>query len=213
MRMFMLSLPQEFVTPIISATSVIIGSVIGGICTWITAKHSIRKSTEVENKIVEENRKYDEVKILESFRQNVNIIRLDISNAVFQSIRNIKKIEEKNYINKYPIPLNKEYSKVISCLNKKFTLKELSYIYQLYAIIEILNNHIGEIDITIKDNLKYNLIKEDCELVLKKIYGEKYKEVFNWNIDNMTYEEIYNNTVIKEGYKKVLKKLDDIASL
>ncbi|EDS77676.1 conserved hypothetical protein [Clostridium botulinum C str. Eklund] len=213
MWMFMLSLPQEFVTPIISATSVIIGSLIGGICTWITARHSIKKSTEVENKIVEENIKYDEIKRLESFRQNVNIIRLDISNAVFQSIRNIKKIEEKNYINKYPIPLNKEYSKVISCLNKKFTLKELSYIYQLYAIIEILNNHIGEIDITIKDNLKYNLIKEDCELILKKIYGEKYKEVFNWNIDNMTYEEIYNNNVIKEGYKKVLKKLDDISSL
>ncbi|KEH95418.1 hypothetical protein Z962_08830 [Clostridium botulinum C/D str. BKT12695] len=206
-------MPQEFVTPIISATSVIIGSLIGGICTWITARHSIKKSTEVENKIVEENIKYDEIKRLESFRQNVNIIRLDISNAVFQSIRNIKKIEEKNYINKYPIPLNKEYSKVISCLNKKFTLKELSYIYQLYAIIEILNNHIGEIDITIKDNLKYNLIKEDCELILKKIYGEKYKEVFNWNIDNMTYEEIYNNNVIKEGYKKVLKKLDDISSL
>ncbi|WP_085829108.1 hypothetical protein [Clostridium massiliodielmoense] len=213
MWMFMLSLPQEFVTPIISATSVIIGSLIGGICTWITARHSIKKSTEVENKIVEENIKYDEIKRLESFRQNVNIIRLDISNAVFQSIRNIKKIEQKNYINKYPIPLNKEYSKVISCLNKKFTLKELSYIYQLYAIIEILNNHIGEIDITIKDNLKYNLIKEDCELILKKIYGEKYKEVFNWNIDNMTYEEIYNNNVIKEGYKKVLKKLDDISSL
>src|SRR3712207_8489672 len=51
----------------------------------------------------------------------------------------------------------------ISCLNKKFTLKELSYIYQLYAIIEIFNNHIGEIDVTVRDDLKYNLIKKDCE--------------------------------------------------
>ncbi|KGN01147.1 hypothetical protein Z969_08650 [Clostridium novyi A str. 4570] len=209
----LINLPQEFVTPIISATSVIIGSLIGGICTWITAKHSIKKSTEVENKIIEENRKYDEIKEEENFKQNVNIIRLDISNAIFQSIRNIKKIEDKNYINKYPIPLNREYAKVIACLNKKFTLKELSYIYQLYAIIEIFNNHIGEIDITVREDLKYNLIKKDCELILRKIYGDRYSEVLKWNIDDMTYVDVYNNDIIKEGYKNILKKLDSICSL
>ncbi|NFL03876.1 hypothetical protein FDB08_11720, partial [Clostridium botulinum] len=83
----MFSIPQEFITPIISATSVIIGSLIGGICSWITAKHSMKKSMEIQSKTVKDNRRYDQIERINNICQNVNIIRLDVCTAIFQSIR------------------------------------------------------------------------------------------------------------------------------
>ncbi|AEB76644.1 hypothetical protein [Clostridium botulinum] len=207
----MFSIPQEFITPIISATSVIIGSLIGGICSWITAKHSMKKSMEIQSKTVKDNRRYDQIERINNICQNVNIIRLDVCTAIFQSIRNIKEIKEKNYINRYPIPINKDYSKVLSCLNKKFDLKELSYIYELYGIIEILNKDLKEFDDS-KFN-KYDLIKHDCELLLKKIYGENYINIQEIDIDKITYKELYDNNIIKEGYKRVFRKLEQISNV
>ncbi|WP_223366448.1 MULTISPECIES: hypothetical protein [Clostridium] len=204
-------IPQEFITPIISATSVIVGSLIGGICSWITAKHSMKKSIEIQSKTVKDNRRYEQIERMNNICQNVNIIRLDICTAVFQSIRNIKEIKEKKYIYRYPIPINKDYPKVLSCLNKKFDLKELSYIYELYGIIEILNKDLKEFDHS-KFN-KYDLIKNDCELLLQKIYGENYINIQEIDIDDITYKELYDNNMIKEGYRKVLEKLEQIINL
>ncbi|EGO87741.1 hypothetical protein CBCST_09836, partial [Clostridium botulinum C str. Stockholm] len=117
----------------------------------------------------------------------------------------------KKYIYRYPIPINKDYPKVLSCLNKKFDLKELSYIYELYGIIEILNKDLKEFDHS-KFN-KYDLIKNDCELLLQKIYGENYINIQEIDIDDITYKELYDNNMIKEGYRKVLEKLEQIINL
>ncbi|MBE6044830.1 MAG: hypothetical protein E7216_11450 [Clostridium thermopalmarium] len=197
---------QEFITPIISATAVIIGSIIGATCTWITTNHSTIKTIEVENKIVEENRKNEELEKLLKFCENINIIRLDICNSLFQSIRTLKDFHEGNFENRYPISINRDYSRVVASLTGKFDLKELSYIYQVYGIIETLNKHISELGFNDKNG--YELIKMDCELLLKKFYGENYKKIIELDIDKICYEELYNNEFMKKGYRHILKKLD-----
>lgn len=197
---------QEFITPIISATAVICGSLIGATCTWLTTKHSTGKSIEVENKIVEDNRKREEIEKLLKFCQNVNIIRLDICTAIFQSIRTLKELKDESFTNRYPIPVNKDYSRVVASLTGKFDLKELSYIYQVYGIIETLNKHINELRFDDKEG--YSLIRMDCQLLLKKLYGENYNKTIELDINNISYEELYNNEFIKKGYRDVLKKLD-----
>ncbi|MFU0825007.1 hypothetical protein [Clostridium sp.] len=197
---------QEFITPIISATAVIVGSLIGATCTWITTNHSTIKSIEVENKIVEENRKNEELEKLLKFCENINIIRLDICNSLFQSIRTLKDFHKGNFESRYPISINRDYSRVVASLTGKFDLKELSYIYQLYGIIETLNKHVNELRFNDKDG--YELIKMDCELLLRKFYGDNYKNIIEVDIDRICYEELYDNEFIKKGYRDVLRKLD-----
>lgn len=198
---------QEFITPIISATAVIVGSLIGAMCTWITTNHSTIKSIEVENKIVEDGRKHEEMEKLLKLCENINIIRLDICTSLFQSIRTLKQLNSEDFINRYPIPINRDYSRVVASLTGKFGLKELSYIYQAYGIIETLNKHINELRFNDKEG--YDLIRMDCELLLRKFYGVNCKKVVEMDIDKISYENLYNNNFMKEGYKKVLKKLDE----
>ena len=52
----------------------------------------------------------------------------------------LKEFDYKNKISIYPIPMNSNYARAIVALAKEFSLKEMSYIYQLYGIIEKLNN-------------------------------------------------------------------------
>lgn len=197
---------QEFITPIISASAVIAGSLIGALCTWITTNHSTLKSIEVENKIVEDNRRHEEIEKLLKFCSNINIIRLDICTALFQSIRTLREFSIEEFTNRYPIPVNRDYSRVVASLTGKFDLKELSYIYQAYGIIETLNKHINELKFDDKEG--YDLIRMDCELLLKKFYGTNYEKIVEIDIDKVSYEELYNNELMKDGYKSVLKKLD-----
>ncbi|QGU94834.1 hypothetical protein GOM49_06740 [Clostridium bovifaecis] len=197
---------QEFITPIISATAVIVGSLIGAMCTWITTNHSTIKSIEVENKIVEDSRRHEEIEKLLKLCENINIIRLDICTSLFQSIRTLKYFNNNYFTNRYPIPINRDYSRVVASLTGKFDLKELSYIYQVYGIIETLNKHISEI--RFEDKEEYNLIRMDCELLLKKFYGVNFRKVIEVDIDKVSYENLYNNKFMKDGYREVLKKLD-----
>nr|WP_272507459.1 hypothetical protein [Clostridium aestuarii] len=202
---------EQFIIPIISASAIILGSLIGALCSWLTTKYCTYKNIEVENKIVEDNRKYEKEDKINKFYENVNIIRLDICTAMFQSIRTLKCFDQKKIINKYPIPINKEYSKMVAALSSEFDLKEMSYIYQLYGIIEVLNEHIKDLSYGDKDGC--NLIKKDCELFLKKLYGENYPRILNYDIDKLSYKELYNNEFIKIGYKNTLKKLDEIVCI
>lgn len=197
---------QEFITPIISATAVIMGSLIGATCTWITTNHSTVKTIEVENKIVEDSRKHKETEKNLKLCENINIIRLDICNSIFQSIRTLNHFDSRDFTNRYPIPINKDYSRVVSSLTGKFNLKELSYIYQLYGILETVNKHINELKFDDKEG--YDLVRLDCELLLSKIYGTNYKDILQLDIDKISYKELYNNDFIKIGYKNVLSKLD-----
>lgn len=204
------SIQQEFITPIISATAVIAGSLIGAACSWFTTNYSMKKTIEVQNKVIEDNKRDQELEKSLKLCENVNIIRLDICNAIFQSIRILKHLYNKDYTKRYPIPINRDYSRVISSLTGKFNLKELSYIYQLYGILESLNKHINELKFNDMDGC--NLVTTDCELLLHKLYGSYYKKVLELNIDRISYVELYNNEFIKEGYKRVLKKLDENAN-
>lgn len=206
---FLASIRQEFITPIISATAVIAGSLIGAACSWFTTNYSMNKTIEVQNKVIEDNKRDQELEKSLKLCENVNIIRLDICNAIFQSIRILRHLYNKDYNKRYPIPINKDYSRVISSLTGKFNLKELSYIYQLYGILESLNKHINELKFNDIDGC--NLVAIDCELLLHKLYGSYYKKVLELDIDNISYIELYNNEFIKEGYRSVLKKLDDNA--
>ncbi|KOA21506.1 hypothetical protein CLHOM_01770 [Clostridium homopropionicum DSM 5847] len=205
--MCLFDIPDKFITPMISATAVIIGSLIGATCSWITMKHSIKENMNVENKIVEDNRKYEEIQKMSKICENINIIRLDICTAIFQSIRNLNDFSKENYLSMNPILLNRDYSKIVASLTNRFDLKEMSYIYQLYGIIEIINEHIK--NYKLNDNNSYNLIIRDCELLLHKIYGDNYKSILKMDIDKIKYEQLYDNQIIKIGYKKILKKLDE----
>ncbi|MCD3328070.1 hypothetical protein G8V02_14520, partial [Clostridium botulinum D/C] len=50
-------------------------------------------------------------------------------------------------------------------------------------------------------------------LLLKKIYGENYINIQKIDIDKITYKELYDNNIIKEGYKRVFGKLEQISNV
>ncbi|MCY6369113.1 hypothetical protein [Clostridium ganghwense] len=194
--MFLLQIiPEKYISTIFSTAAIITGSLVGGLCSWIITKHSTK-----------DNRRYDYNEKINKICENINIIRLDICNAIFQSIRTLKYFNNENSVNKYPIPINKDYSKVVASLTNKFELKEMSYIYQLYGIIETLNTHIK--DLHYDDKQGCELIKQDCELFLKKLYGENFIKIIEIDIEETTYQELYDNELIKIDYREVLKKLD-----
>lgn len=204
------NLPQHLITPLISFISIILGAIIGGIFGWFTTKKSTDRNIEVQNKIVEDNRKYQENVRKKRSRQYANIIRLDLCTAIFQSIRLLKSFNDKNSVDMYPIPMDSEYSSGVAYLKNEFDLKELSYIYQLYGIIEKLNRDTNEFNYC--DNNSYNLVKIDCTMLLKKLYGENLKKAINIDIDTITYKQLYENDIIKTGYRNILAKLDEICS-
>ncbi|AWI06087.1 hypothetical protein [Clostridium drakei] len=204
------SLPQHLITPVISFISIILGAIIGGVFGWVTTKKSTDRNIEVQNKIVEDNRKYQESIREKRSRQYANIIRLDLCTAIFQSIRLLKSFNDKNGVDMYPIPMDSEYSSGVAYLKNEFDLKELSYIYQLYGIIEKLNRDTNEFNYY--DNNSYNSVKIDCTMLLKKLYGENLEKVVNMDIDSVTYKQLYENEIVKKGYRNILSKLDEICS-
>ncbi len=204
------NLPEHLLTPIISSIAIILGTVIGGVFSWIITKKSTDRSIAVQNKIVEDNRRYSERARMKRNYEYANIIRLDICTALFQCIRLLKGFEEKGDIDMYPIPMDSEYSSGIAYLKNEFDLKELSYIYQLYGIIEKLNRDTNNLNYY--NNKDYNLIKIDCSMFLKKLYGDNFEKIIEVNIETISYKELYYNEIIKTGYWKVLKKLDEICS-
>ncbi len=195
------------ITSIISATSIILGSLVGALCSWIINKNINEKRIKEDYKIIEVNRKYDKICKEKELCNNANIIRLDIITAIFQSIRSLQnKDKEKNYL--YLMPLNKEYSLVVVSLSDKYTLQELSLIYQLYGIIEKVNRDIQVWKVG--DNRAYDKVLKGFKSILYKLYKDNYESILKVNPDMISYEELYNNQYINDDYKEVLKKLDDL---
>lgn len=201
-----------FLREMISATAIIGGTLIGAVCSYLIAKSTTNKSTKVQNEIFNESRKLEENIRRKNTCQYANILQLDICTAIFQSIRSIRNIESIEF-NKYPIyiPVNTQYSKAIAFLTDDFNLREMSYLYQLYGIIEKINYDIKNLDYrNIKD---YESIKIDYEIFLEKLYGKNIEAILKLDIDNgITYEELISNNFIKDGYKIVLQKLNKICS-
>jgi len=200
-------IPDNLINPVISSVSIIIGAILGGIFSWIINKNSTGRAIETQSKIEKDKREYQEQNKALRLSVNATIIRLDICTSLFQSLRMLKEFDEKNKINIYPIPMNYNYTEAIASLERILTLKEMSYIYQLYVIIEKLHN----------DTKRYHnvekhffLIKEDYEMFIKKLYGKNFLKALDFDIDKVSYENLYDNEIIKEGYRNVLIKLDDI---
>ena len=194
----------------ISATAIITGSILGGVCSWIVTKKSLCKNEEIQNRIAEETRKFQKENETEIIKENASIIRLDICTVLFQSIRTLR--DSANYREQlYTIPMNHNYSSAVASLQKNFKLRELSYIYQLYGIIEKLNYDIRNLKYFNDED--YKLIIKDYEILLESLYGDNYKEVLKFNIETISYDELWNNEYVKFGYKNVLDKLNKVCEL
>ena len=203
----LLFIPDNLLNPIISSISIIIGTILGGIFSWFINKNSTAISIKTQSKIEKANREYAEQNKALKLNEYATIIQLDICTTLFQSLRMLKEFDDQNKICIYPIPMNFNYAQAIVALAKDFKLKDISYIYQLYGIIEKLYNDTKGYHY---DEKHYTLIKEDYEMFLKKIYGNNFLRVLEFDIDIVTYEDLYNNEIIKLGYKNVLIKLDNI---
>jgi len=199
------TISTELITPLISATAILLGTLVGGVCSWFVTKKNTTRNIRMQHKLVEDSRKYEEDKKLDKVCQYANIIRLDICTALFQSIRMLKDDKDNKRI-VYPIPINSEYSTAVASLTGFYDIKEMSYIHQLYGIIEKLNNDIMKYSYI--DNELYEAIKNDHKLFIEKLYGINKDKILYVNIDETSYTDLYKNDYIKEGYQKVLTKLD-----
>jgi len=200
-------LKEPVLMTIISATAIITGSILGGMCSWIITKKSLGKNEEIQNKIAEKTIKFQKDKEAEIVKENATIIRLDICTVLFQSVKTLRNSD--NYKEKlYTIPMNHDYSRAVASLQKNFKLRELSYLYQLYGIIEKLNYDIRNLKYFNDED--YKLIIKDYEILLQSLYGDNYKEVLKLNIETVSYEELWDNDYVKLGYKNVLDKLNKV---
>ncbi len=50
----------------------------------------------------------------------------------------------------------------------------------------------------------------DYEILLKKVYGDNYDKILEIDIEKCNYDDLIDNNIIKEGYREVLMKLNDI---
>lgn len=199
-------LSDNLITTLISGSAIIIGSLIGASFSWIINKKITSKSIKEQYKLQEVNREYEESYKIKALCIYANVIRLDICTAIFQSIRSLQNENEMSYM--YILPISKEYQKAVASLSDKYSLKELSYIYQLYGIIEKVNMDVYEWKYGDKKN--YDNIRRGLTDILKKLYGDNYKKIINTDIDELSYEDLYNNDLIKDGFKGVLTMLDNL---
>lgn len=192
---------MPIITSIISAASIILGSLLGAFFSYKINNVMYIKKCAQDKILSREKINYDVSKRLIEISENANIIRLDIATSIFECIRSIKKGDiDIEYIAYFPIYL--DYSKAISSLYNAFSLKEISYIYQLYARIDKLNYDIK--------NHNTKDIKKDIILILNKIYGDNYMKILMVDPDKVSFKELYQNNYIISEYKEILLKLDEI---
>ena len=200
-------MPIPIVTSIISAISIIAGSLIGAYCSWIISKNMHVKEIEDQHKILKENRCYEEKYRVKEVCNNANVIRLDIATSLFQSIRSLQNNDEdKKYL--YLLPINKNYSEAVASLSDEYSLQELSLLYQLYGIIEKVNRDIYSWNST--DNNTYERVRKEFSSILYKIYGNNVEKILKVDADKISYKELYNNQYIRSSYKNLLEKLDEL---
>lgn len=198
-------MPIALVTALISAGGLILGSVIGAICSWFISKFSLNE----QKRIQQENLNYQQQCRCEEKYINANIIRLDFCNAIYQSIRYLQ-MEEKYSFYSF-IPIYKDYHKIVASLCDEYSLRELSYIYQLYGVLEECSKMV---EFYLKSNSLNNIaIRNSYKRVLEKVYGDNYLKILSKNIDDISYKELYSDCLMKEGYRNILKSLDEICNI
>ncbi|WP_297713641.1 hypothetical protein [Clostridium sp.] len=198
-------MPIALVTALISAGGLILGSVIGAICSWFISKFSLNE----QKRIQQENLNYQQQCRCEEKYINANIIRLDFCNAIYQSIRYLQTEEKYSFYSS--IPIYKEYHKIVASLCDEYSLRELSYIYQLYGVLEECSKMV---EFYLKSNSLDNIaIRNSYKMVLEKIYGDNYLKILSKNIDDISYKELYSDCLMKEGYRNILRSLDEICNI
>ena len=198
-------MPIALVTALISAGGVVLGSVIGAICSWFVSKFSLNE----QKRIQKENLNYQQQCKCQEKYINANIIRLDFCNAIYQSIRYLQKEEKYRFYSS--IPIYKEYHKIVASLCSDYSLKELSYIYQLYGVLEECSKMV---EFYWKSGSPDNIaVRNSYKNVLEKIYGDNYLKILSKNIDYISYKELYSDCLMKEGYRNILKSLDEICNI
>lgn len=191
---------------LISGGAIVLGSLVGAILSgWIATK-TTRKNIDNQYRIQEANLQYQERYKIKEVCTCANVVRLDICTAIFQAIRALQNSESISYL--HILPISKEYNKAVASLSDKYSLKELSYIYQLYGIIEKVNCDIYNWDYSKTDNYKF--IISGFKDILYKVFGDNFQMVLNIDIDKLSYEDLYKNELIKQGYSIVLEKLDKL---
>ena len=118
--------------------------------------------------------------------------------------------KEEKYSFYSSIPIYKDYHKIVASLCSEYSLKELSYIYQLYGVLEECYKIVEFYWNGKSENI---IIRNSYRNVLEKIYGENYPKILSQNIDNVSYKELYNDPLMKEGYRKILNSLDEICNM
>ena len=198
-------MPIALVTALISAGGLILGSVIGAICSWFISKFSLNE----QKRIQKENLTYQQQCKCQEKYINASIIRLDFCNAIYQSIRYLQKEEKYSFYSS--IPIYKEYHKIVASLCDEYSLKELSYIYQLYGVLEECSKMV---EFYLKSSSLDKIgVRNSYKNVLEKIYGDNYLKILSKNIDDISYKELYNDCLMKEGYRNILKSLDEICNI
>ena len=198
-------MPIALVTALISAGGLVLGSVIGAICSWFVSKFSLTE----QKRIQKENLNYQQQCKSQEKYINANIIRLDFCNAIYQSIRYLQKEEKYRFYTS--IPIYKEYHKIVASLCSDYSLKELSYIYQLYGVLEECSKMVeSHWKSSCSDNIE---LRNSYKSVLEKIYGDNYLKVLSKNIDDISYKELYSDSLMKDGYRHILKSLDEICNI
>ena len=200
----------QFLQTIISAIAIVVGSLVGAYCSYKISQKMHAKQIQDEHTLIEDNRNYDEMIRCKEVCNNANVIRLDIATAIFQSIRSIKnKDEEKKYL--YILPINRSYSSAVASLSDKFDLKELSYLYQLYGVIEKVNRDI--LNWNIREDNSYCKVEVGFKAILYKIYGDNIDEIISIEPDKISYLELCRNSFIREPYKDLLHRLDQLCDI
>lgn len=198
-------MPIALVTALISSGGLILGSVIGAICSWLISKFSLNE----QKRIQEENLTYQQQCKSQEKHINANIIRLDFCNAIYQSIRYLQTEEKYSFYSS--IPIYKDYHKIVASLCEEYSLKELSYIYQLYGVLEECSKMV---EFYLKSSSLDKIgVRNSYKNVLEKIYGDNYLKILSKNIDDISYKELYNDCLMKEGYRNILKSLDEICNI
>lgn len=198
-------MPIALITALISAGGLILGSVIGAICSWFISKFSLNE----QKRIQKENLIYQQQCKCQEKYTNANIIRLDFCNAIYQSIRYLQKEEKYRFYSS--IPIYKDYHKIVASLCDEYSLKELSYIYQLYGVLEESSKMI---EFYWRSDSSDNIeLRNSYKNVLKKIYGDNYLKALSKNIDDISYKELYSDCLMKDGYRHILESLDEICNI
>ena len=166
---------MALITALISAGGLVLGSVIGAVCSFFVNKVSMHEQMKLQH----ENLMYQESCNAKEKYTNANIIRLDFCNAIYQSIRAIQS-DDINFVT-HSIPIYKEYHKIIASLGDEYSLKQLSYILiKVYGenYIKLLSKDINYVtfeELYCDKNMKsgYRNIFKSLDMICLRCFEQK----------------------------------------